>query len=378
MMTTKKTINICYKTSMADMILNYATSIVELNNYNCEHFIKENGETKIALKLPYGSTDIDFNGKKIEIEYLQESESIGLYHLIEKYETLKISTDCDNGLKVIEDFILEARKYYDKKDNNEIICKIYKNNSWFNLSKQPKRSLDTIFIEKNKKDHLINDITEFVESEKDYLKYGIPYKRNYLFEGLPGTGKSSLVFSLASTFNYNVYVLNLGPAIDDVGFAAAINMIPSKSMLLLEDIDSLFVKREASSGNNSAISFSGILNVLDGVSRKTGLITFITTNFKEKLDSAMIRPGRMDYIMSFTIINKEQIYEMYKFFFPNQMDNFDKFHDKIYSLNLTTCILHKFFFENRKSDDILSQIDKLKEIVNSLSDDKIKFNSIYN
>ena len=162
-------------------------------------------------------------------------------------------------------------------------------------------------------------------------------------------------------YNYNLYIINLGPSIDDVGFASAINTIPAKSILLLEDIDSLFVKREASSGNNSAISFSGILNILDGASRKTGLITFITTNYKNKLDSALIRPGRIDYILSFTVINKEQIYNMYNFFFPDQINNFENFYNKIYSLNLTTCILHKFFFENRKCNNIIDHIDKLKK-----------------
>ena len=375
---TKKTINICYRSGLADMIQNYVTSIMDLDTYNCDTLIKEKRDYKLNLKLYYGVTNVNFENNIIEVDYTQESKAIGLYHLIEKYETLKISNISEDPVGVLERFILKAREYNDKKDKNEIICKIYKNGNWFGLSKQPKRSLDTIFIDKNLKEDLYDDITNFINNESDYLKYGIPYKRNYLFEGLPGTGKTSLVFSISSTLNYNLYIINLGPSIDDVGFASAINTIPSKSILLLEDIDSLFVKREASSGNNSAISFSGILNVLDGASRKTGLITFITTNYKNKLDSALIRPGRIDYILSFTVINKDQIYDMFIFFFPNQIDNFDKFYNKIFSLNLTTCILHKFFFENRKSENIVLEIDKLKKILSSISDTDKAISNMYN
>ena len=76
---------------------------------------------------------------------------------------------------------------------------------------------------------------------------------------------------------------------------------PKNSILLLEDIDSLFVERKANDSNKSLVSFSGILNVLDGMGRKSGLITFMTTNYKENLDKALIRPSRVDFQMNFTI-----------------------------------------------------------------------------
>ena len=88
---TKKTINICYRSGLADMIQNYVTSIMDLDTYNCDTLIKEKRDYKLNLKLYYGVTNVNFENNIIEVDYTQESKAIGLYHLIEKYETLKIS-----------------------------------------------------------------------------------------------------------------------------------------------------------------------------------------------------------------------------------------------------------------------------------------------
>lgn len=43
------------------------------------------------------------------------------------------------------------------------------------------------------------------------------------------------------------------------------------------------------------VTFSGLLNALDGAAAQEGRLLFMTTNHIEKLDSALIRPGRCDY-----------------------------------------------------------------------------------
>lgn len=68
---------------------------------------------------------------------------------------------------------------------------------------------------------------------------------------------------------------------------------PANSILLLEDVDSMFLQREETS-RQRGISFSGFLNALDGVRSQEGQILFMTTNHREKLDDALLRPGRAD------------------------------------------------------------------------------------
>ena len=204
---------------------------------------------------------------------------------------------------------------------------------------------------------------KFFDLKEEYRKLGIPWKRNYLFEGAPGTGKTSLIYSLASEFNLNIYIINLGPKVDDSVFMSAISHIPKNGILLLEDIDALFVERKSNDNNKSLVSFSGILNVLDGMARKDGLIVFMTTNYKEHLDKALIRPSRIDFTISFDKCNKEQIIQMFNNFSDN---NFDVFYKKIKNLELRICDTQQFFMECKFNGEELMNIDRIKDIIKEM------------
>ena len=60
-------------------------------------------------------------------------------------------------------------------------------------------------------------------------------------------------------------IVNFGPVIDDSLFMNIVHSMPENSLFILEDIDGLFIDRSQGSSNKSMVSFSGILNTLDGV-----------------------------------------------------------------------------------------------------------------
>ena len=126
---------------------------------------------------------------------------------------------------------------------------------------------------------------------------GVPYRRGYLLHGPPGTGKTSFTQAIAGALKLNICYLNLSNGnMDDDGLNRALNNAPSQSIILLEDIDGIFVARESvNQGRDGGVSFSGLLNALDGVRSQEGRILFMTTNHKEKLDPALLRPGRCDF-----------------------------------------------------------------------------------
>ena len=115
--------------------------------------------------------------------------------------------------------------------------------------------------------------------------------------------------------------------------------LPERSLLVLEDIDCLFECRESKTN----ISFSTILNVLDGFACKNRLITFMTTNHKDKLDPALTRPGRIDYIFEIKYANKQILAEMYTSYFSD--DNFETLYATIKSRKISTAAFHKFLFQ---------------------------------
>ena len=97
---------------------------------------------------------------------------------------------------------------------------------------------------------------------------------------------------------YSICVLNLSdPYLSDDRLQHRLADAPENSIILLEDIDAAFRSREAnvhleeaSKGVNN-LTFSGLLNAIDGVTSTEGRIVFMTTNYIERLDPALIRPG---------------------------------------------------------------------------------------
>ena len=372
-------INVPYKSSLASYVKGYASSFSSVKNFRCEGiFISDKKET-LEMEIDFGLHYLDYKNEIIIIDYQEFGDPVGTYYSAEKLEKIIIKIEYqENNFKekkeIIENFIKDSKNYFNRKDDNEIICKILKNGYWSTLSKLPKRNMDTIYLSNQEKSKIISDIENFKKSKKDYEELGIPWKRNYLLEGPPGTGKSSLIFALASKFNMNIHIINLGPKVDDSTFMSAVSSLPNNTILLLEDVDALFVERKANDSNKSMVSFSGILNVLDGMARKNGLITFMTTNYLNRLDKALIRPSRVDVIMKFSDATKEQVELMYRKFFPDKED-FEKFYDKISHLNFSICAIQKFFMHikfNNIQNNVFN-ISYLREIIDEM-DNKTKPN----
>ena len=121
-------------------------------------------------------------------------------------------------------------------------------------------------------------------------------------------------------------------------------------------------KRKKNDENKSGISFSGLLNSLDGISHLDNQIIVMTTNCKMVLDNALTRPGRIDMDIEFKYSTKKQIKTMFYKFLPKQTNRFDEFYNEIKNLKITTAILQQYLFGNINCDNILTTIEELKNI----------------
>ena len=113
------------------------------------------------------------------------------------------------------------------------------------------------------------------------------------------------------------------------------------------------------------------------MARKNGLIIFLTTNFKENLDKALIRPSRVDFQMNFKNCEKEQIKQMYLKFFPEKETKFEKFYNKIDTLELRTCILQQFFMECKFNNEKLFNVKRIRQIIAEMDNFKKVENNLY-
>ena len=140
-----------------------------------------------------------------------------------------------------------------------------------------------------------------------------------------------------------------------------------KLFFVLEDMDCIFNKNRTSSEElHCNLTFSGVLNALDGITgdKKIG---FISTNHIEQLNNALIRPGRIDYILKFDYATKEQIIMMYNKFTNNQDKELaNEFYYGVCALNIkvSTSLLQQYLLKYYDSKPI-EHLDELKKMYES-------------
>jgi len=260
----------------------------------------------------YGKHVIFLKGRPLIIE-LEEKESDSY---MEK-NVLRI-TKLGRSHKFFNDILKEINV----KDNS--IIKVYKDaeSNWVFNKKQRKSYIENVCLEKEKKALLFNTIKKFIVKEKWYLEKGIPHRLGILLHGPPGVGKTILIKTVASYFNKNIYNMT---RID----TSLLTEVPDNSIVLIEDIDSVSVdvsKRKNNKENGEEMkalrnifgfSLSSLLNAIDGITDDVGKILFVTTNDIDKLDAALLRPGRIDLKLELGYVNDEIARHLFDKFFPN-------------------------------------------------------------
>ncbi len=182
------------------------------------------------------------------------------------------------------------------------------------------RDKESVILENNGIDKIISDLREFLSKHQWYRKRGIPWRRGWLLTGPPGNGKTSVIKAVATELKLNLGVINLSnPSLTDNYLIQLFNDASENTIIALEDVDCAFNKRDTKDATEH-ISISGLLNAIDGVSSADGRILFMTTNHKEKLDSALIRPGRADQHLELGYPGKTEARELFKRFRGNYID----------------------------------------------------------
>ncbi|XP_028766558.1 AAA-ATPase At3g50940-like [Neltuma alba] len=172
---------------------------------------------------------------------------------------------------------------------------------WSSISLNHPATFDSVAMEPVMKKELLDDLHLFTERKEYYRRVGKAWKRGYLLYGPPGTGKSSLIAAMANHLKFDIFDLDLREVMCNSDLRRLLIGTGSRSILVIEDIDCSIELQNRETDNEDTkedekVTLSGLLNFMDGLWTSCGdeRVVICTTNYKDRLDPALLRPGRMD------------------------------------------------------------------------------------
>ncbi|RVX66557.1 hypothetical protein B0A52_09433 [Exophiala mesophila] len=272
--------------------------------------------TNFALIPGPGRHVIRYNGAWILVNRQRESKQFSMDG--KPWETVTLTTLYSHR-HIFETLFREAHDLATQSVQGKTVIYTAWGTKWEKFGHpRSKRPLDSVILDKGVKERIVTDVQDFISSSKWYYERGIPYRRGYLLYGPPGTGKSSFIQAVAGHLNYDIAMLNLSErGLTDDRLNHLLTVIPQRTLVLLEDVDAAFANRrqvEADGYQGANVTFSGLLNALDGVGSAEERIIFLTTNHVDRLDEALVRPGRVDMTVRLgeaTVYQIEQLWDRF-------------------------------------------------------------------
>lgn len=243
--------------------------------------------------------------------------------------------------------ILEKQR--DMEKQGEMIRVFFNRNSSWDSGIKKYQYSQSPYMLTEKQNEIYQKIARFLNYEEKYRQFGKAYHTGFIFHGYPGCGKSQFIKKIAEDFGLPIYILNLACSVNDTVLIDLMQEIKEKhAIVLMEDIDRFSfqgeVKRVSSKkditynvdtlqfeedNTPKFLSFSTILNILDGIyAPDNGLIFIATTNHFDRLDPAFIRAGRFDFHYEFGYMNKKEICNFVRLQLPTD-ENLSSIRDDI-------------------------------------------------
>jgi len=313
-----------------------------------------NGVDTMVLTLGYGKHFFFYKNRLMWIDRTKlessgserQKEEVRLYTFGRSHEIFYTLVE-ENRPKIDDSFI----NFSEYKEGWQVKAKI------------SKQGLDTLAIDSEVSNIFTKEMDYFKNNKEDYRKFSLPYKMTWVLFGESGSGKSSIIRAIASTYSMNLCNLPLS-GLSDMSFKDAILSSPENSIIVIEDFDSCgaVLKRKGVQGvpdtdsegerdNFSFLTLSGILNTLDGVASLDNKIIIFTTNCLDKVDTALLRAGRVDKIIELPKITGKVV----KKYFENMYNIMIDFELKPMSAKE----INRVIFKNKC--DVDSVIKDLKE-----------------
>lgn len=312
-------------TSTFQIIKSLKTSTIDIgewdNSYNNinKMLYRLNSETYIKHRMP--TTNKDFYELSTDISYFISLKNKN-YIKVETYQNkseksyypehrLKIQFFGKERYKNRAEFLRNALRITDDKhirvqylNEYEISCDVIPH------------SFDNIVLDEKVKQNIVNGLVNWDKSKNWYDEHQLVHKIGVFLYGKPGTGKSTVAKAISSMFG-NAPILTIDPnnIMNSVnGILKMRKKYDGTIVVLIEDFDMYFKSREEIENveigldqkKQKDFNQNAIFQLLDGVYSTDDTIYVATTNYKDRIDSALIRYGRFDIQEELNYFNKDE------------------------------------------------------------------------
>lgn len=303
--------------SPSDVIVGSCCTQVTSSSLVKKHSGGKYMETPISC--PEGAFSFEYSGIKfeghmnLEVDAKDTKMILGLAVPEQHKATLK---------KFIEDAIkANWKRMYSKLGSGESnVVLTWKENRarWHPAQLSVNKTFDNLWLSPQLTRAITDDLDAFRGAAAFYEKRGMPHKRGMLFYGPPGTGKTSCIFAVSHYLRYDVYRVSLRMCITAV--KRALRKIKRAAIVVIEEVDLALSMGFSVSGptkedggapsgaNHDKEKLALLMEYLDGYTNHTpGTVIIFTTNHKEDIPKALIRPGRIDRHFLFPPLSGEDV-----------------------------------------------------------------------
>jgi hypothetical protein len=322
----------------------------------------------------------DFEPIQIESDIYFELQNLN--HTDGQIENVKFKLFCyEHPIQHLQQFVEKCNAEYERRMANKLGTSLY----YFDMMTQSKskktlqnplptshlmytrhkfhttRTFDNVFFEK--KENVKKHVDFFLNRQDWYEKKGIPYTLGFMFHGDPGCGKTSTIKAISNISHRHILNIQLSQIKtkeqlrhlffnDEIhvydGLKSEKFIIPVHERLyVIEDIDAMgdtvlrrewkkptsenaittksiedaWMAKHQEEDEHEPIDLAFLLNLLDGTLEASGRILAISSNHPERIDRALIRPGRIDMIVEFKKCNRDVIKDMVNSFYDQVFDD---------------------------------------------------------
>ncbi|KAJ4876899.1 P-loop containing nucleoside triphosphate hydrolases superfamily protein [Raphanus sativus] len=294
---------------------------------DCLHVWKTPKQKHVSVTIAKGKAIRDtFEDFQVEWLYVEDSDTGERYYELTFEKKLRD--------RVLNSYLNHVTAEWEKIKRDLRVVNLYsrdvhvRNNDdddggagagWGCISLEHPSTFETLAMDPSAKKKIIDDLDRFLKRKEYYKRVGKAWKRGYLLYGPLGTGKSSLIAAMANYLKFDVFDLDLSRIYDNGELKRVLLSTTNRSILVIEDIDCNDAVKDREDENqeigkargkrkhredeyedseyvDKQLTLSGILNFIDGLWSSFGdeRIIVFTTNHKDRLDPALLRPGRMD------------------------------------------------------------------------------------